>query len=353
MLVRLLLLALAVPVLRRLHERDRGQVFDLGGLGVTMLLTFSLSQHAGLGIQVPVAVTADALHLAAASVWLGGLVILAVALLWKRQPGELADVLPRWSRVAMVCVVTLVASGAYQTWREVGTLPALWETSYGRLLLGKWGGFVLLVALANAGRLWVRRWTPAPVLVAHAASSVEAVAKGRGRRIAGARPAPADGGGDATEPPAQSVGWLRRSVAAEAAIGAGVLALTALLVNDVPARVSYAPAYEAQVTGQDVSGRTIKVTLDVTTTKAGPETMHAYTYDAQGRVLPFASMTGDLEEAAKGLGPVRFTYANTGPGHGTAPAVVVPGSGRWTLTVQIVTPDGDDYAAATTYTVRS
>ncbi|HVU72496.1 MAG TPA: copper resistance protein CopC [Mycobacteriales bacterium] len=343
MAVRLLLLVLAIPVLRRLHERDKGQSFDLAGLGITMLLTFTLSEHAGQGIQVPLAATADALHIGAASVWIGGLAVLATALLWKRQPGELAEVLPRWSRTAMVCVAVLVLTGTYQTWREVGTLPALWDTHYGRLLLIKWGGFALLLALGNAGRLWIRRHVGPPALVAHAATSVDEVAVGG----SGQRPA---------EPSAEEVRRLRRSVGLEVLIGAGVLVVTALLVNSVPGRTAYAPSYTAQVTAQDAGGKTIKVTLDVTRTKVGPTTLHAYVFDATGKVLPVSSISGDLEQTGGGLGPVRFSYSDTGfatDGHGTATGVVVPGRGRWTLTVQIVTLDGDDYAGETSYKVRA
>ena len=341
MAVRLLLLALAIPVLRRLHERDKGQSFDLAGLGITLLLTFTLSEHAGQGIQVPLAATADALHIGAASVWLGGLAVLGGALLWKRSPGELASVLPRWSRTAMVAVSVLVATGTYQTWREVGTLPALWDTHYGKLLLIKWAGFATLLALGNAGRLWIRRRVAAPVLVAHAASAVDDITVD-------------SGGSGPAEPSADDVRRLHRSVGLEVLIGTGVLAVTALLVNTNPARQAYAPSFTAQVTGQDAAGATIRLTLDVTTTKAGPATLHAYVFDKAGKVLPVTSISGDMEQAKGALGPVRFNYSDTGfaTGHGTATGVVVPGGGRWTLTVQVVTADGDDYAAETAYTVR-
>ena len=350
MAVRVLLLVLAVPVLRRLHERDKGQGFDLAGLGITMLLTFSLSEHAGQGIQVPLAATADALHIGAASVWIGGLTVLGGALLWKRRPGELAEVLPRWSRTATVAVAVLVATGTYQTWREVGTIPALWRTHYGVLLLFKWLGFAVLLALGNAGRLWIRRRVAAPVLVAHAATSLDAVPVGS---AGGDGDGPTGGDGSA-EPSPEQVRGLRRSVGLEVLVGAGVLAVTALLVNTVPGRQAYAPRFEAQVTGQDASGQTIKLTLDVTSTKAGPTTLHAYVFDSTGKVLGVQSISGDLEQPSGGLGPVRFSYADTGfaAGHGTATDVVVPGRGRWTLTVQVVTTDGDDYAAETSYSVR-
>jgi hypothetical protein len=53
----------------------------------------------------------------------------------------------------------------------------------------------------------------------------------------------------------------------------------------------------------------------------------------------------------KGLGPVKFSFNNDGPGHGTA-TVVVPAPGTWTLTAQIRTDQTTDYAATTVYSVR-
>ena len=41
-----------------------------------------------------------------------------------------------------------------------------------------------------------------------------------------------------------------------------------------------------------------------------------------------------------------------GPGHGTADGVVVPGTGTWTLTVQVHTDPTTDYAAATSFQVH-
>ncbi|HMA47916.1 MAG TPA: copper resistance protein CopC, partial [Frankiaceae bacterium] len=66
---------------------------------------------------------------AAASVWIGGLAMLAVFLLRPRAAGTLAQVLPRWSRTAVSAVAALALSGAYQAWREVGTPPALPATT--------------------------------------------------------------------------------------------------------------------------------------------------------------------------------------------------------------------------------
>ena len=89
MLLRLVVLGFAVTMLRRRDpadgEQQHGPVgwpgLDMAGLGLVFLLTFSFSEHAGQGSWVPLSVTADAVHLGAACVWVGGLAMLALAFL--------------------------------------------------------------------------------------------------------------------------------------------------------------------------------------------------------------------------------------------------------------------------------
>src|SRR6202012_5922113 len=64
---------------------------------------------------------------------------------------------PRFSAISLACVGTLVASGAYQTWREVGGWQALFDTSYGRLILAKIAGLLVLIALGYLARRYIQR----------------------------------------------------------------------------------------------------------------------------------------------------------------------------------------------------
>jgi len=338
-LVRLLLLALAVPVLRRL--RERGSSSDLLGLAATLLLTFSLVGHPGVGRQVPLAVAVDAVHLAAACVWLGGLAVLAAGLLRPAtaEVGELRAVLPGWHRLAVAAVAVLVVTGTYASWREVATLPALPATDYGRLLLVKLGAFAVLLALADQGRRWVRRHTRAR-LVAFAATDVAAAQVSTG--LAGAPP----------EPTSLAVRGLRRSVGVELAVGAVVLGVTAVLVASAPARDTYSGSFASTVTAVGVDGGALTVQFDVDHTSRTPGEMHVYTYTPEGRVQPVASVNGLLVEQATGLGPVRVAFVDTGPGHATGRGVVLPGPGHWVLTLQIRVGDTQGYAATTAWDVR-
>ncbi|MFD8500326.1 copper resistance CopC/CopD family protein [Amycolatopsis sp. NPDC059657] len=171
--------------------------------GFVLLLTFSATGHA-IADPVPFfSLTADMAHLGGIALWIGGLVQIALCL-WRPASGEdLALVLSRFSTVAFVSVATIVASGAYLSWRSVASFPALFTTTYGVLLLIKLAGFVLLLAAANASRNAVRR-----------------------RAVA------VDSGGSV----ATDLGTLRLAVTAEVAIASVVLVLAAILSSTAPAR---------------------------------------------------------------------------------------------------------------------
>lgn len=392
LLLRLLVLGIAGSVARAPQEPERrdgdaraGSLprLDLIVLAVLLVFSYAAAGHAGQGSWALLATLLDATHLVAASTWLGGLAVLAYAVLPAEPRAVLLRVLPRWSRTAMIAVAVLVLTGSYQAWREIGSVPALLATGYGRLVLAKVAGLVLLLGLAELGRRWVRahagaaacgpvttvaagiglaRVVPAEAGPAgastSAATATRAAAPGTGSRAAGpgtrSRAAGPGTGSGATGPGGQpdQLHGLRRSVAGEVALGAAVLVATALLVNSVPGVAAYAPPYSATVVGQGLNGASISVLIDVDSTRVGPTTLHLYTYDRNGAVLPFVAADGTLAGRPGGLGPISFGFAPTGPGHGTAPGVVLPQAGRWTLNVQIRTDATTDYSATTSFSVR-
>jgi copper transport protein len=128
----------------------------------------------------------------------------------------------RYSSVAFTAMVVIVGSGMVQGWRQLGSLQALGQTAYGRLLVAKVVVFLLLIAVAGQSRTLVRRRLTARVLVAPAAPGHHA----EGAALAG----PGDGI-DTSSP------WLlRRLVLAEVIIAIVVLAVTALLGVATPPR---------------------------------------------------------------------------------------------------------------------
>jgi copper resistance protein D len=102
---------------------------------------------------------ADVLHLVAAGAWLGGLLPLSLlfVLASRQADPSLASTVQvatrRFSTLGLLSVGTLLATGLVNTWMLAGSLPALLETDYGRLLLLKIALFVAMVAIAGINRL--------------------------------------------------------------------------------------------------------------------------------------------------------------------------------------------------------
>lgn len=122
--------------------------------------TWALSEHASTGIQPGIAMPVDIFHLLAVAAWLGGLVTLLVALY--RVPDLERAAVQRFSKVAFASVIVLVATGIYQSWRQLGTWSALTGTDYGKLLIVKVGLIVVLVGVAYVSRQWTARLGAAP-----------------------------------------------------------------------------------------------------------------------------------------------------------------------------------------------
>ncbi|BCK69860.1 hypothetical protein Srufu_038130 [Streptomyces libani subsp. rufus] len=145
-------------------RRRKDLTFGLGFGGVIvatgLAATWAMAEHASTGLQPAVAMPVDVLHLLAVAAWLGGLAALVVSLYWG-PPVERAAV-RRFSRIAFGSVVVLVATGLYQSWRQVGTWRALTDTAYGRLLLIKVALVVVLVGIAWLSRQWTARLAEGP-----------------------------------------------------------------------------------------------------------------------------------------------------------------------------------------------
>jgi copper transport protein len=104
-------------------------------------------------------VALDLLHVAAASVWTGGVAMLLLDLGEERAR---ADRLRRFSAVALPAVAVLAGTGAARAYFELDSLGQLWSTGYGRVLLVKGGLLLVLVGFGwrNRRRLAARMFAP-------------------------------------------------------------------------------------------------------------------------------------------------------------------------------------------------
>ncbi len=160
-LARIGLLLLMGVVLQFVSWLDplRKRAATAAGLIVAALLPIpvSLNSHASaLENGRATAIAFDYAHLLTASLWFGGLMLLAGVLVRTLRARidrrvVLARALPRFSAMALVCWGLLAITGLYAWWLHVGSWDALRHTSYGQSLLFKLTlvGIVLLVAGAN------------------------------------------------------------------------------------------------------------------------------------------------------------------------------------------------------------
>jgi copper transport protein len=116
----------------------------------------SIAGHALDRGRSPIEVVDDVIHVAAASVWLGGLVALGLAL---RGGGDRGALMRRFSSVAVVSVGVLALTGVIRALSELSSVSQLWSTGYGRALIVK---TALLLALVGIG--WVNRYRLVPRL---------------------------------------------------------------------------------------------------------------------------------------------------------------------------------------------
>jgi putative copper export protein/mono/diheme cytochrome c family protein len=199
-------LAMRADLLARVDWRA-AHAYTLVLAGAALALLAAAGHAAAVEPGTALAIAVDVVHLLGAGLWAGALPALALLLAATSKEAG-ADARPyavlatrRFSRAALLVVLVLALSGAAMTLSQVGSIPALVGTQYGRLLLLKLALVVLIIVLAALNRRLV------PAL------SGEAMAVGR---------------------PAMRL--LQRFVAIEAALALAVIVVVALLGLTPPAR---------------------------------------------------------------------------------------------------------------------
>lgn len=133
-----------------------------GALG--MVLSPALSGHAASSRHFILSVTLDMLHVAAAGVWIGGLlmVLLAGIPVMLRLPegnkhAAVSALVNSFHPLALFCAPIAVLAGLGMSWIRLGGLSTLWPTTYGRTLLVKLALVGLVLAMGTYNSLRARR----------------------------------------------------------------------------------------------------------------------------------------------------------------------------------------------------
>lgn len=275
------------------------------------ILAPAVSGHAGQTSPRGLAIPVDWIHIAAGAVWIGGLIGLLVIAATHRVPG-LIRVVPRFSNVAFVSVLALIAAGIGNSLFHLPTFASLWETSYGKMVLIKIG--VLAVAMLVASGNLLRN---APRL-----------------RAAERRP-------DLVEGAASS---LRKLVSVEVVLVVGIIFCAALLTSLAPPSSALAQAGKAKATvGPGAVSRTVeengyKVELQIAPNRAAVDNAFAIKVTKDGQPVRGARVTTGFSMLDMEMGTQSYNFRETAPGvySRSSPALVMVG--HWGIGFQVEPP---------------
>ena len=312
----------AALALDRPGRKRRSAEALLAGLGAAgcaaAALAFpGLAGHPSTTSPVGAMLALDWAHLAAASIWIGGLVGLLV-LAATTQAGKrfevLAVVVPRFSRAAMGSVAVLLATGIIASIVHLPTLSSLWETSYGQALIAKSILLVCALALGAVNTLRSR-----PRLVAAAQRRDQAL-------------------GD------NAAGLLRRLVLGEVALLAGAVVAASILTSIAPPSQALARAGKADgKVGPGVVARTftrdgVRIQVGVRPNRAAIDNAFSLRLQRAGRPVRNARITTQLDMLDMSMQQQAYTLPETSPGiyERKRPALVMVG--HWLLGYTIEIP---------------
>lgn len=300
---------IAVLGARRSERAPYARRVALGGVAVA-LVSLGLVGHSRAFPPLWLMLTSDLIHVAAGTIWFGGLLGLAISLRrLAERPRTAADLLGRFSVLAAWLLVGVAVSGSILGWRILGSWDALLETDFGRLLLVKIAVVVLVVAAAA----W-NRYRLLPAVLADSGFSERGAAASR----------------------------MQRAVRFEAALLVGVLGLTGFLVDRSPVPDQGALSIpggfdDSTFTGQFDDVRVIAV---VEPASVGKNEILFQLQDLAGNPLEPARPPGlSVAEGELVLGDQAVTNVDSGTYRAT---VLIPRPGTWTLALSVPLSEFDN-----------
>ena len=235
MLQSSILMGIAVAVYRKLANNktiaSRAEIYAILILGLAVLVTSSLIAHAAATEQVG-PILLDFFHNAAASIWIGGLILLGFVAVPKilsigdsmSKSAALSILIPRFSTVVVTLLGIAVITGPVLLFALESDLSLTVASVYGQILAIKLGLAGVMVALGAYSQFVVQK-------------KAVAIMAGSGA-----------GGGDGGDATALHMDRLRhfgKTVKAEAGVGIALLFVVSLMANGALPSGQF-PAYERE-----------------------------------------------------------------------------------------------------------
>ncbi|MEX1255303.1 MAG: CopD family protein [Dehalococcoidia bacterium] len=323
---------------------------------VGVLFTQSMVSHAGGSDGAFWATTADFLHMLAASFWIGALVHIGLAMpRWLDElqgaPRTLfaGDSFRRFSVLAAVSVVVIMASGVFSALVQFDSWSDLWSTNYGWSLIAKMGVMVPLLAVAGLNAFILRPRV------------VDAIDEVNG----GERPA---GDSTATGAIARLQDMLSNTVRLEAVLGIVILVAVAVLVQLEPPRAAADAEEQASVSSgptgalpQDEQGYFLKanqagglvLSLRVEPAEIGQNNFEVGVGSEFGFVGEIQETRLDFKNLTQDVGPSRLALPLFGSAKFAASGSNLGLPGDWEVTVTVRRLGEDDVSTTFDLPIRA
>jgi len=298
--------ALALAIGAMTYRRNSGRLRLLALLPAAgLLLTLSLGSHSATDARPALPVLNDFAHLAAASIWVGGLThFVAGMAAVRRLPAPArthltAALIPRFSRVALLSVAWLALSGLIAGVLRVGAWSDLIATGYGGALLAK---VILAAVMIGFGAVNLLVVTPA-------------------MRRGGRQPGGAPG----------LVAFFSTMIRGEVALGILAFAAAGILTSLPPTRTPSAPA------ALTLSGRAedLKVVLEVSPGRVGWNTFLVSLTSEGEPATAVNAVDLDFTPTNAGVSTSRARLAPVGDGRYRAEGAYLSLVDRWTMRVAV------------------
>lgn len=344
MLQSSILMGIAVAIYRKASKSNtslgRAEMYAILILGLAVLVTSSLITHAAATSQI-VPIMLDFFHNAAASIWIGGLILLGFVAVpkilaigdEKTRTAALAILIPRFSTVVVTLLGIAVITGPVLLFSLESDLSLTFASIYGQILAIKLGLAGVMVAMGAYSQFVVQK------------RAVVVMAGGAGTRASGLR-------------------HYGKTLKAEAGVGIALLFMVSLMANGALPAGQF-PAYERQ---QDVQSafaeeprtdfiRTLyaadgRIQLAVSPFAVGQNNFRLSFFNQDGsNATGIESATIKLTQVERGIGPIAVeTTRQSGNVFSADAAFSLPGI--WHVEVEGVNTQGSNMLATINTNVK-
>ena len=355
MLQSSILMAIAVAVYRKLTKNNavasRAEIYAILILGLAVLVTSSLITHAAATSQV-FPILLDFFHNSAASIWIGGLILLGFVAVPKIlsigdsmiKSAALSVLIPRFSTVVVTLLGVAVITGPVLLFSLESDLSLTVASVYGQILAIKLGLAGVMVVMGAYSQFIVQKRAVAVVVAASSHGG--------------------DGAGT-TGPHTDKLRHYGKTLKAEAAVGIALLFIVSLMANGALPSGQF-PIYEREpLDGQAAFAEaprtdfvrtlyadegTIKFT--VTPFAVGQNTFKLSFFNPDGsNATGIESATIKLTQIEKGVGPITVETKEQSDNLFSADAAFsLPGI--WHVEIEGVNTQGSNLLAALDVNVK-